>query len=158
MTIHFTSVADAQFNPQFKERILRVYLLFPELQDKAITCGFIRRGAHVAGTARSWKQQIALQQNVGNTTIAHELTHLLQGKNGVPHGEKACDIWAVARLPEGMLDEQPYYLLRHWHRERWLRHRASVRELCAQAIEVRKTNNNGRYIKWLSGQLLRLKH
>lgn len=154
MTIRFTSVADSQFNPQFKERILRVYSLFPELQDKVITCGFIRRGTHLAGTARSWKQQIALQQNVGNTTIAHELTHLLQG-NGVPHGEKACDIWAVARLPEGLLDEQPYYLLRHWQRERWLRHRASVRGLCAQAIEIRKTNRT--YIKWLSDQL-RLKH
>jgi hypothetical protein len=151
--IRLTSVAEARFSPQFKERVLRVYSLFPELHDQQITCGFIGRG-HVAGTARSWRRQIALQPNVSNTTIAHELTHLLQG-NSVPHGEKACDIWAVARLPAEILDEQPCYLLRHWHRERWLRHRASVRELCAQAIEVRKTNRT--YIRWLSGQL-RLKH
>lgn len=154
MTIRFTSVADANFSVLFKERVLRVYSFFPELHNRSITCGFIRRGTHLAGTARSWKQQIALQQNVGNTTIAHELTHLLQG-NGVPHGEKACDIWAVARLPEEMLDEQPYYLLRHWHRERWARHRTSVRDLCVQAIQVRETNKT--YIMWLSGQL-RLKH
>ena len=152
--IRFTSVADARFSAQFKDRILHVYSLFPELQDQPITCGFIRKGMRFAGTARSWKSQIALQQNVGNTTIAHELTHLLQG-NGVPHGEKACDIWAVARLPAEMLDEQPYYLLRHWQRERWLRRRSSVRALCVQAIEIRKTNRT--YIKWLSGQL-RLKH
>jgi hypothetical protein len=132
---------------------LHVYSLFPELRGQQVTCGFIGRG-HVAGTARSWRLQIALQPNVGNTTVAHELTHLLQ-RNGVPHGEKACDIWAVARLPVEILDEQPYYLLRHWHRERWLRQRASVRELCVQAIEVRKTNRT--YIRWLSGQL-RLKH
>jgi hypothetical protein len=54
-----------------------------------------------------------------------------------------------------MLDEQPYYLLRHWHRERWARHRTSVRDLCVQAIKVRETNRT--YIKWLAGQL-RLKH
>lgn len=154
MTIRFTSVADAKFGAQFKERVLNVYSLFLELHDKTITCGFIHRGAHLSGTARSWKQQIALQQNVSNTTIAHELTHLLQG-NGVPHGEKSCDIWAVARLPETMLDEQPYYLLRHWQKGRWLRNKEAVRQLCAQAIEVRRTNRA--YIKWLSAQL-RLKH
>lgn len=150
MTIRFTSVADSRFSARFKERVLQVYSLFPELHDQVITCGFIHRGAHLSGTARSWKQQIALQQSVSNTTIAHELTHLLQG-NGVPHGEKACDIWAVARLPEALLDEQPYYLLRHWQRERWLRNRTAVKQLCAQAIEVRRTNRT--YIKWLSAQL-----
>ena len=152
--IRFTSVADAKFSPQFKERIFRVYSLFQELDELPITCGFIRRGQHVLGTARSWQNQISLQPNVSNTTIAHELTHLLQGVDGVPHGEKACDIWAIARLPEEMLDDQPYYILRHWQKDRWLRHRQAVRGLCAQAIEVRKSRRT--YIKWLSGELRQL--
>jgi hypothetical protein len=153
--IRFTSVADAKFSPQFKERVLDVYSLFPELHGRqpTITCGFIRRG-HILGTARSWQSQISLQPNVSNTTIAHELTHLLQGIDGVPHGEKACDIWAVARLPPDMLDEQPYYILRHWQKDRWLRHREVVRGLCAQAIEVRRSRRT--YIKWLSGELRQL--
>ncbi len=88
-------------------------------------------------------------------TIAHELTHLLQGCNGVPHGEKACDIWAMARLPAEMLDDQPYYLLRHWRRERWLHNRVQAKALCERAIEVRKVERN--YIKWLSGELRQLK-
>ncbi len=152
----FTKVADVRFSPGFKERILQVYSLFPELQERQIKCGFIRRDSRLAGSARSWivPQQIALQSGASSTTIAHELTHLLQG-NGVPHGEKACDIWAVSRLPPEMADEQPYYLLRHWQKERWLRHRASVRQLCMQAIEVRRTDRA--YIKWLSGQLRQLR-
>jgi hypothetical protein len=152
--IRFTSVAEAKFSPQFQERVLKVYSLFPELRDQAITCGFIRRGHHILGTARSWQNQISLQPMVGNTTIAHELTHLLQGGNGVPHGEKACDIWAVARLTEEMLDEQPYYILRHWQKDRWLRNRPAVKGLCAQAIKVRESRRT--YIKWLSGQLRQL--
>ena len=131
---------------------MKVHSLFPELRDKTITCGFIRRG-HILGTARSWQSQISLQPMVGNMTIAHELTHLLQG-NGVPHGEKACDIWAVARLPEEMLDEQPYYILRHWQKDRWLRNRPAVKGLCAQAIKVRESRRT--YIKWLSGELRQL--
>lgn len=151
MAIRFSRVAEARFSPQFKNRISNVYSLFPELHDAAITCGYIRKGYYVIGTARGWRQQIALQPDVSNMTIAHELTHLLQGVDGVPHGEKACDIWAVARLPPEMLDERPHYILRHWSRERWLAHRHAVRQLCAQAIEVRKTKRT--YIKWLSGQL-----
>lgn len=152
----FTSVAEAQFTHSFRERIMQVYSLFPELQDRQIKCGFIRKGSRLAGAARSWAhpQQIALQPHASSTTIAHELTHLLQG-NGVPHGEKACDIWAVSRLAAEMADEQPYYILRHWRRERWLRNKESVRQLCLQAIEVRRTNRV--YIKWLSGQLRQLR-
>ncbi|MEM3159265.1 MAG: hypothetical protein QXJ74_00615 [Nitrososphaera sp.] len=152
--LRFTRVAEAGFSGDFKQKVLNVYSLFPELQDDEITCGFIRKGSRLLGTARGWSGQIALQPNVGRMTIAHELTHLLQG-NGVPHGEKACDIWALARLPRDMLDERPYYLLRHWHLERWLRNRAQAKSLCEQAIEVRRTNRT--YIKWLSAQLRQLR-
>ncbi len=101
-------------------------------------------------------KQISLQQNVGFLTIAHELTHLLQGNgNGVPHGETACDIWAIVRLPAAMLDEKPYYLLRHWHWERWLRNRILTKALCERAIEVRREERN--YMKWLAGELRHLK-
>jgi hypothetical protein len=157
--LRFTRVAEAKFSGEFKERILKVYSLFPELAEDDVKCGYIHRGTRLLGTARSWAtpKQISLQPNVGRMTIAHELTHLLQGNgnNGVPHGEKACDIWAMARLPAGMLDEQPYYLLRHWSRERWVRNRAPAKALCERAIEVRRVERN--YIKWLSGELRHLK-
>ena len=154
--LRFTKVAESDFSGDFKDTILDIYSLFPELQDHEVTCGLIRKGSHLLGTARGWAipKQIALQPNVGRMTIAHELTHLLQG-NGVPYGEKVCDIWALARLPHSMLDERPYYLVRHWQLERWLRNRRQVKSLCEQAIEVRKTNR--KYIKWLSCQLRQLR-
>lgn len=150
----FTKVADAPLSPIFKDRILDIYSLFVELQDRQVKCGFIHQGSHLAGSARSWTspQQIALQPDASSTTIAHELTHLLQG-NGVTHGEKACDFWTLSRLEKP--DEQPYYILRHWKKDRWLRYRECVRRLGIQAIEVRRTNKT--YIKWLPGQLRQLR-
>lgn len=154
----FTQIAEAKFSTNFKAKILQVYALFPELTGHEVKCGYIHRGSWVIGTARAWlaPKQISLQPNAGCLTIAHELTHLLQGSdNGVPHGEKACDIWAIVRLPVAMLDEKPYYLLRHWQWDRWLRNRISAKALCEQAIEVRKIERN--YIKWLSEELRHLK-
>ena len=182
----FTRVAEAKFSPVFKDRILQVYSLFPELHERQIKCGFIRRGSRIAGSARSWTnpKQIALQPDASTTTIAHEFTHLLQGKgngkakengngsegagaggggggrasgsgNCVPHGEKACDIWAICRLPAEMADKKPSYLLGHWSNARWLRHKESVRRLCLQAIQVRNTDRA--YIKWLSAHLRQLR-
>src|SRR5215813_8637452 len=42
-------------------------------------------------------------------TIAHELTHLLQARGLVPGGERACDLWALARSPL-LVDHPPGYL------------------------------------------------
>jgi hypothetical protein len=44
-------------------------------------------------------------------TIAHELMHLVQfNSHGIPGGERACDIFALARLPPKFIDESPTYL------------------------------------------------
>lgn len=155
--IVFTKVAEKQFSPSFRHRILQVHSLFPELQEREIKCGFIRKGSVLAGSAISWArpQRIAFQSSASSTTIAHELVHLVQGNKIIPHGEKACDIWALARLPVEMIDERPYYLLGHWSTSRWMRHKESVRQLCIRAIEVR--NKDRAYIKWLSGRFRQLR-
>jgi hypothetical protein len=44
-------------------------------------------------------------------TIAHELMHVVQfNSHGMPGGERACDIFALARLPPRFIDESPTYL------------------------------------------------
>jgi hypothetical protein len=44
-------------------------------------------------------------------TIAHELMHLAQfNSDGIPGDERACDIFAIARLPPRFIDESPTYL------------------------------------------------
>jgi hypothetical protein len=42
-------------------------------------------------------------------TVAHEFTHLLQARALVPRGERACDLWALARSPL-LVDHAPGYL------------------------------------------------
>src|SRR5207245_8780477 len=83
-------------------------------------------------------------------TIAHELTHLLQkpGLGTVPHGEVQCDIYTLARSSL-FTDDMPTYLpgLR-CRKTAWIHHAAAVRDLCIQAIEVRKVTRT--YIAWLN--------
>lgn len=44
-------------------------------------------------------------------TIAHEFMHLAQfNSQSIPGGERACDIFALARLPPRFIDESPTYL------------------------------------------------
>ncbi len=44
-------------------------------------------------------------------TIAHEFMHLAQfNSDGIPRGERACDVFALARLPPRFIDESPTYL------------------------------------------------
>lgn len=45
-------------------------------------------------------------------TIAHELMHLAQfNSKGIPGGERATDIHALARLPPRFIDDSPSYLV-----------------------------------------------
>ena len=93
---------------------------------------------------------IRLWPNVSSYTIAHDLTHLVQDNgSGIPHGEVACDIWTVGRLPAELLDQKPYYL--KCAGLDWKKDRLAVKELCLQAIELRKTQRA--YIVWLKGRL-----
>ena len=156
MPIEFSSRARQAFSPGFKERVMRVYALFPELQEKKISCGLLVKRSWVDGTATSWTYPpvFRLQPNVSSYTIAHELTHLVQGNgSGAPHGEVACDIWTVHRLPVDLLDQRPYYLMKN-SRCNWKKNREAIKELCRQAIEIRKTQRA--YIVWLRSRINKL--
>jgi hypothetical protein len=156
MPIEFSRQAHQAFSPAFKGRIMQVYSLFPELQEKRISCGLLSGRGWVEGTATGWTSPpvFRLQPNVLSYTIAHELTHLVQGNgSGVPHGEVACDIWTVHRLPAGMLDQRPYYLMKNLRCD-WKENRDAIKDLCGQAIEIRKVRRT--YIVWLRGQIKKL--
>ncbi len=153
MPIEFSRPAQAAFSAGFKARIMHVYALFPELQDKTIVCGLLRRRGWVDGTATSWTfpPVFRLLPNVSSYTIAHELTHCIQGNgSGIPHGEITCDIWTIDRLPAEFLDQRPYYLLKN-SRCDWKKNKLAIKELCSQAIEIRKTRR--RYIVWLRSMI-----
>lgn len=45
-------------------------------------------------------------------TMAHELMHLAQfNSEGIPSGERACDVHALARVPPRYIDDSPSYLV-----------------------------------------------
>lgn len=45
-------------------------------------------------------------------TMAHELMHLAQfNAQGIPSGERACDVYALSRLPPELIDDSPSYLV-----------------------------------------------
>ena len=156
MPIEFSRQAQQGFSPEFKTKIMQVYGLFPELQGVKISCGLLKGRGWVEGTATGWTSPpvFRLQPDVSSYTIAHELTHLVQGNgSGIPHGEVSCDIWTVDRLPAELLDQRPYYLLKN-SRCDWKKNKLVIKDLCRQAIEVRKTQRT--YIVWLRGQIKKL--
>jgi hypothetical protein len=156
MPIEFSRQAQRAFSPGFKARIMQAYYLFPELHGKTICCGLLKGRGCVEGTATSWTNPpvFRLQPNVSTYTVVHELTHLIQGNgSGVPHGEVSCDIWTVDRLPYELLDQRPYYLLKN-SRCDWNKNKLAIKDLCRQAIEIRKTRRT--YIVWLRRHIMKL--
>jgi hypothetical protein len=84
---------------------------FPELD--AVT---VRVGRTTSRRARAWASldpaMPAIWIKPGSLplfTVTHELTHLLQARGLVPRGEKAADLFALARHPE-LIDKPPTYL------------------------------------------------
>ncbi len=122
---------------------------FPELRDKIITVGYTR--THL-GAAIPEDFTIRLRaRKVSYNTIGHELTHLVQGMQLIPEGEKQCDLWTLARSIL-FCDEAPTYLRipDHMHHA-WPAFAVQTHRLCVRAIEMRKTRRN--YIQWLEKEL-----
>jgi hypothetical protein len=114
---------------------------------------------------RGWVEGIAtgctsppvfrLRPKASRYIISHELTHLVQGNgSGISHGEVACDIWIISRLPVELLDQRLYYLLARRHSRLEKEQGCSQGALCLHAIELRKPQRT--YIVWLRSQLKRL--
>jgi hypothetical protein len=84
-----------------------VLRFFPELQGETVVVGATRgvEGRAVVGAPRIWLNPRGLSYQ----TIAHELVHVLQGRDGIPTGERSCDIYAIAR-DHTLVDMRPAYL------------------------------------------------
>ncbi len=115
---------------------------FPELDGITVRVGLVRkRGVLGWGSLDPDQPGIWVRpRRLDAFTIAHELTHLLQARGLVPRGERACDLWALARSPL-LVDTPPGYLavpvrLRRRHplpvAHAALLHRAAVDALAAR--------------------------
>lgn len=89
-------------------RVQYVRRYFPELDGETITVGLTRAasGMAIPGGTRIWLNPSRLSYH----TIAHELVHLLQCRDlGIPSGEKACDVFSLARHWT-LNDDRPSYI------------------------------------------------
>jgi hypothetical protein len=83
---------------------------FPELEGITVTIGMTKRRtilglASMGGDPALWLRPRIIHRFV----IAHEFVHLLQARDLVPGGEKAADLYALARSLE-VIDVAPSYL------------------------------------------------
>jgi hypothetical protein len=88
-------------------------------------------------------------------TIAHELVHLLQDRDGfdIPQGERSCDLWVCARSPD-LLDDKPNYLKLPLSREDLAcGFTRNIVHLTAKKALEQRANGNRRYIKWFEDEI-----
>ncbi len=96
---------------RIRERIEIVRGFFPELAGITVRVGLAqKRGVLGWGSLDPENPGIWVRpRRLELFTIAHEMTHLLQARDLVPRGERACDLWALARSAL-IIDSAPGYL------------------------------------------------
>ena len=104
-------VARSPHRPRILERLEFVRRFFPELNGITIRVGLAqKRGVLGWGSLDPERPGVWVRPRRTHTfTIAHEFVHLLQARRLVPGGERACDLWALARSPL-LIDHVPGYL------------------------------------------------
>jgi hypothetical protein len=148
------------YRERVQTRLDFVREFFPELESITVRVGLVkRRGVLGWGSLDPEAPGIWIRpRRLESFTIAHELTHLLQARGLVPCGERACDLFALARSAL-LVDSPPGYLkvprgLRSRRTletaEASLLHRAARR-----AIEARSAGDR-RYLKHFEDEVASL--
>jgi hypothetical protein len=96
---------------RIREKLEYVRRFFPEMDDVTIRVGLARkRGVLGWGSLDPDDPGVWVRpRRLDAFTVAHEFTHLLQARGLVPMGERACDLFALARSPL-LIDQPPGYL------------------------------------------------
>ena len=96
---------------RIRERLEYVRSFFPEIEALTIGVGLaLKRGVLGWGSLDPDAPGVWVRpRRIDCFTVAHEFTHLLQARGLVPRGERACDLWALARSPL-LVDQAPGYL------------------------------------------------
>lgn len=156
LTNPFIKETSQAFRDDLLAKLKVVCPLFPELTADRLEVGITTYYVACACTPMKDRIKIKLnpKQQVSYFTLGHELTHFVQDISNVPHGEKQCDIWTIARN-KIFLDEPPtnLYIPSETNRE-WDMYSEAIRELCINAIEIRKSKRH--YIKWLEQEIKQL--
>lgn len=139
--------------------VARVVQQFPELEGRTIRVDLVRPGRGVNGLAFSTREPPTIALNPSPraaptlaATVAHELTHLIQWPQGpVPNGERACDLYALARCGTTCVGPPSYLEVPSATRRRWP-HWAPLATLLARRALVERSNGLRRYLQWWEGR------
>jgi len=143
---------------ELKSRLERLHPYFPEMKSH-MKVGITRSLEGLAFQSDSGfvKLMLEVRRTRNGTwryptywTLAHELMHLAQfNSHGIPSGERACDVFALARMPPKYIDESPSYLVvPRGLRTKWLpRDARMAHDLAVEALEMRRKGLR-RYASW----------
>jgi hypothetical protein len=136
---------------RIRERLEFVRAFFPELDGITVRVGIaLKPGVLGWGSLDPDQPGVWVRpRRLDHFTIAHEFTHLLQARGLVPRGERACDLWALARSPL-VVDHPPSYLkLPGWVRRVRRLDTAQATLLCTLAREAVAARDSGdrRYLQ-----------
>jgi hypothetical protein len=150
-------VLRSRHRERIHERLQFVRGFFPELEGVTVRVGLARKpgvlgwGSLDPEDPGVWVRPWRLDA----FTIAHEFTHLLQARRLVPRGERACDLWALARSPL-LVDTPPGYLRipAALRRQRVLSSRdaACLHRTARRALDARTRGERG-YLRYFEREL-----
>lgn len=139
-----------------QERILEVRTHFPELDGTILTFQAAKQNPYFEGLAEWSTATVKLTPNgwTCRYIIAHELTHMVQQYvKTIPHGERSCDLYTIARSP-ALMDRPPYYL--SIPREMYAAWDADTARYCHDAARMaikKRSEGTRQYIKWFEETL-----
>jgi len=140
------------------DRLEKLRRYFPEMKAQ-MKIGITRTYDGLAFQSDSGEVKLMVDMHKGRNglwkfptywTLAHEMMHLAQfNTNHIPGGERACDVYALARLPPEMIDDSPSYLVvpprirRGWNR----RYAKMAHDLALESLRRRKAGLR-KYASW----------
>lgn len=136
--------------------VARVADAFPELSGLRVRIDLLPSGSRRLGTASILERppRVAFHPALVNrpaeleATAAHEFMHLLQWPlREVPNGERACDLYVLARFGTRFLGPPSYLNVPRKARADWAAWAPLASELARQALEERHRGRR-QYLRW----------
>jgi hypothetical protein len=165
LQISWTRIAETlpgDVRSEIEHRLERLHRYFPEMHHR-VRIGLTRSYDGLA--FQSDEGQVKLMLDVRRRrgggwrlptywTLGHELMHLAQfNTKGIPGGERACDVHALARLPPRLIDDSPSYLAVPGRaREAWDARHARLAHMLAVEALARRKKGLRRYALWWEQQ------
>ena len=146
MALVFTKLFMRKFTAEDAKKVDGIYCkYFTALIEGDVRVNYTRSRYLLGKATVGRKYKTILLKKIVPHTVAHELMHLAQGNgNGIPHGERACDVYTNA-LGEDVCDHS-YYIKTHSASPEL------IHQVCKEAVEKRNAGLRN-YISWAEDEM-----